>query len=218
VVVLDFGKGEMKATANTPIVHPLMHVCKLSRKAYQECFPDPLTVGKGKKVLVNFAGDLFSLRCFETWRVLVLPSPLDQMQNIVVDDSALGNAYALYNALAHVATLQQFWVCLTNETEKFRPPAAERLRRHCGLHHCEEQPSRYVTPEAPDRSRQVCPVCLWHKDIFGLYQLPDYFQLVLDSTLPERPTKQQILDSKIPAIGWIRSLNPLGASSESKGI
>ncbi|KAI8623474.1 hypothetical protein F5Y19DRAFT_481628 [Xylariaceae sp. FL1651] len=212
MVVVRLDNSIVKNIVRMP--HPLMHACHHSRSVFLSHFPDTLALeedssspskSKKRRVAVNFAHDLFYLPNLES-----PPESLRQVRNIVANRSAL-NAWVLGSFFESVPRLQRFWVCLTKKPEQFYPMPAVSLRRHCGLHHCDELPAAYISLAAPwvnennTGGKEICPACRWHLDMFScLWLHSGNFKLMLDPALPMRPTIEEILDSKSPALSWIR--------------
>ncbi|KAI6082413.1 hypothetical protein F4821DRAFT_214814 [Hypoxylon rubiginosum] len=202
IIIVDIKRGKITKVTRRP--HLLMHICRMSRTIFLKHLTDIFPPSSSMSIAVNFARDHFYLRGFRPF--FFMPAPLHLLPNIILGHSALEHPTELQVLLSKLVHLQQLQICLAEKPEQLDPMPANGLRRHCNLHHCEEFWFQYTSDVHDDGpERQVCPACRWHSKIFQQKFFDHgYFRLMFDPALPARPTTQQIIESRSPAIVWVR--------------
>jgi hypothetical protein len=202
IVVLEFVDNHI---AVAKIVPP--HKAGNTATDFRDLLPKSSTV---KQVAVSFAYDHFYLKDSVCWSSRSALSALSQLQNIIVDSSILGSSTVLLSFLSYLPNLQQFWICLLDQPEIFKPVPGTKLHRPCRRHHCRNLATKYISlgeeRHKGDDSRIICPKCTWLQEMFGasqIYLRP--FSLGFCTTLPPFPSKKDILSSECPAIRCARA-------------
>ncbi|KAI0547313.1 hypothetical protein F4679DRAFT_555008 [Xylaria curta] len=216
VVFYDVKTDCMKIPSRA--LHSLMHVCRESRLIYLDRFQDmircrphfepygPCNHPRSRYARVNHTLKYFYMVNLKYWRNN--PALLRQVRNVIVSSKDEDLSNLLHYYLKYWSSvLQQLWVWFSNKPE-LCPRTTTLLKYYDHRHLCDIQPHSY-TPSRQKRRynawKELCPNCRWQTDLFGY---PDStigeFRLMLDPNLSETPSKQDILESKNPAVVWVR--------------